>query len=73
MRGALEIYAARLAATRMSDEALERLGDHVAGMRASLDDLPAFVEADLQFHLELAPRASKTMCCSTSSRPSGRC
>ena len=54
VRGALEIYAARLAATRMSDESLERLGGHVAGMRASLDKLPAFVEADLQFHLELA-------------------
>ena len=54
VRGALEIYAARLAATRISDEALESLGRHVDEMRSHLDNLKAFVEADLQFHLELA-------------------
>ena len=61
VRGALEIYAARLAATRMTDEALARLGEHVERMRASLDDLPAFVEADLQFHLELANSIDNTV------------
>lgn len=61
VRGALEIYAARLAASRISDEALERLGNHVDEMRASLDDLKAFVEADLQFHLELAQSIDNTV------------
>jgi len=54
VRGALEIYAARLAANRMPAEALDRLGTRVEEMRASVGDLDAFVEADLQFHLELA-------------------
>ena len=54
VRGALEIYAARLAATRMTDEQLDRLGEHVQNMRDSIGDLRKFVEADLQFHLELA-------------------
>jgi len=54
VRGALEIYAARLAATRMTDDELDRLGQRVDDMRASIGDLKRFVEADLQFHLELA-------------------
>ena len=54
VRGALEIYAARLAATRMTDDELDRLGQRVDDMRAAISDLKRFVEADLQFHLELA-------------------
>jgi GntR family transcriptional repressor for pyruvate dehydrogenase complex len=54
VRGALEIYAARLAAERMSPDAAARLDAHLDDMVAHLDDLPAFVDADLQFHLELA-------------------
>jgi GntR family transcriptional repressor for pyruvate dehydrogenase complex len=54
VRGALEIYAARLAAERMNAESLARLTTQLDRMRASADDLGAFVEADLQFHLELA-------------------
>lgn len=61
VRGALEIYAARLAATRISDEALERLGQHVDDMRANATDLKAFVEADLQFHAELARSIDNTV------------
>ncbi|MGX5682707.1 FadR/GntR family transcriptional regulator [Schumannella luteola] len=61
VRGALEIYAARLAATRMSDEGLNSLGDRVTEMRASLDNLDRFVEADLQFHLELARSTDNTV------------
>lgn len=53
VRSALEIYAARMAATRMDEAAVARLGEHLDAMRAARD-LPAFVEADLQFHLELA-------------------
>ncbi|PZQ90704.1 MAG: GntR family transcriptional regulator [Leifsonia xyli] len=54
VRGALEIYAARLAAERMTPDAAARLDAHLAEMAARIDELPAFVEADLQFHLELA-------------------
>ena len=61
VRGALEIYAARLAASRISDEALERLGAHLAGMRDNIDNLSAFVEADLQFHSELARSINNTV------------
>jgi GntR family transcriptional repressor for pyruvate dehydrogenase complex len=61
VRGALEIYAARLAATRMTDEALDALGARVDEMRATLDDLAAFVEADLQFHLQLALSTDNTV------------
>ncbi|RQP12230.1 MAG: FadR family transcriptional regulator [Microbacteriaceae bacterium] len=54
VRGALEIYAARLAAERMTADAAARLDAHLADMAAHIDGLPAFVEADLQFHLERA-------------------
>ncbi|WP_420110668.1 FadR/GntR family transcriptional regulator [Pseudactinotalea sp.] len=54
VRSALEIYAARVAATRMDEAAVARLGEHLEAMRAAQRDLPAFVESDLQFHLELA-------------------
>jgi len=61
VRGALEIYAARLAAARITPEALDRLGMHVQEMRDSLTNLKAFVEADLQFHLELAQAINNTV------------
>ena len=61
VRGALEIYAARLAATRMTDEGIASLGARVDEMRANLDNLPAFVDADLQFHLELARSTDNTV------------
>jgi GntR family transcriptional repressor for pyruvate dehydrogenase complex len=59
VRGALEIYAARLAAEHMTEEQLARLSGAIDRMRASLDrphpqQLSEFVEADLQFHQELA-------------------
>lgn len=61
VRGALEIYAARLAATRISDAALARLGEHLEDMRTAVGNLKAFVEADLQFHLELASSIDNTV------------
>jgi GntR family transcriptional repressor for pyruvate dehydrogenase complex len=61
VRGALEIYAARLAASRISGEALERLKGHLDDMRAHLSNLNAFVEADLQFHSELARSIDNTV------------
>jgi GntR family transcriptional repressor for pyruvate dehydrogenase complex len=61
VRGALEIYAARLATERMTDDSLARLHGHLEVMRASVKDLPVFVEADLQFHLELADSTGNTV------------
>jgi Transcriptional regulators len=61
VRGALEIYSARLAAERMPDAAVARLGEHVDRMRASTDDPPAFVEADLAFHHDLAASVDNTV------------
>lgn len=54
VRAGLEIFAARLAATRLDDGALARMDEAVRRMRASVDQLDAFVEADLAFHYELA-------------------
>ncbi len=54
VRSGLEIFAARLAAKRLDDDQLAALGRHLDGMRAGIDDLSAFVEADLAFHHLLA-------------------
>jgi GntR family transcriptional repressor for pyruvate dehydrogenase complex len=61
VRGALEIYAARLAASRISDEALGHLSEHLEAMRAHVNDLSAFVDADLRFHSELARSIDNTV------------
>lgn len=61
VRGALEIYSARLAAERMPVDAVARLGAHLERMRASVDDPPAFVEADLAFHHDLAASVDNTV------------
>ncbi|NHI15727.1 FadR/GntR family transcriptional regulator [Microbacterium excoecariae] len=57
LRSGLEIYVARLAATRASDEARAVLGAHLAGMRDADGDLAAFARADFDFHLALADAA----------------
>lgn len=54
LRSGLEIQAATLAASRIDDEGLERLRAHVATMADALDDVEAFVEADVRFHLQIA-------------------
>ncbi|MFC7619486.1 FadR/GntR family transcriptional regulator [Microlunatus sp. GCM10028923] len=54
VRSGLEIFAARLAAERLDDDQLNRLGEHLERMRAGVGDLAAFVEADLAFHHLLA-------------------
>jgi GntR family transcriptional repressor for pyruvate dehydrogenase complex len=61
VRGALETYAARLAAERMPDDELARLAGAVDGMRAAGDDLAAFVRADLAFHQHLAASTGNTV------------
>ncbi|MGO1850572.1 MAG: FadR/GntR family transcriptional regulator [Microbacterium sp.] len=54
LRAGLEIYVARLAATRASDAARASLRAHVQEMRGAGTDLAAFARADLSFHLDLA-------------------
>ncbi len=52
LRRMLETGACELAATRISDDDLERMADQVNRMRAAHEaaDVPAFVESDLAFH-----------------------
>ena len=54
VRGALEVYAARLAAERMTDQQIAALGAVLARARGADRDLAAIVRADLAFHQELA-------------------
>ncbi|MDQ0577692.1 FadR/GntR family transcriptional regulator [Agromyces albus] len=62
LRSGLEIYVARLAADRLTDEQLTALARHLDRMRASVDDdLKSFVKADLAFHHELATSADNSV------------
>lgn len=61
LRSGLEIYAARLAAERLTEEQLANLGEHLESMRASLDELTSFVNGDLAFHQELAAAADNSL------------
>jgi GntR family transcriptional regulator, transcriptional repressor for pyruvate dehydrogenase complex len=61
VRGALEIYAARLAAERMPDDVIAQLGAALDRMRAAGSDLAAFVRADLAFHQQLAASTGNTV------------
>jgi GntR family transcriptional repressor for pyruvate dehydrogenase complex len=54
VRGQLEIFAARLAATTITDRQLRQLGQHIEAMRENLDSRARFIEADLKFHLQIA-------------------
>ena len=54
LRSGLEVQAAQLAADRITDDALARMRENLETMAASLEDLPAFVEADAAFHREIA-------------------
>jgi GntR family transcriptional repressor for pyruvate dehydrogenase complex len=57
VRRVLECEASRLCAAKIDDAALGRLEGYLAGMKDNLDNLEAFVEADLHFHLEIAAAA----------------
>jgi DNA-binding FadR family transcriptional regulator len=50
VRLAIEPLAARLAATRATDEQVAAIAEAYAAMEAGVDDQPAYLEADLQFH-----------------------
>jgi len=57
VRGQLEIFAARLATTTISDAQLRQLGNHLQSMRDNMDSRTKFIEADLKFHLQIAQAA----------------
>jgi len=57
LREGLEIYVARLAATRADEAILARLERDVARMRETVTELGAFAKADLDFHHALAEAA----------------
>lgn len=57
LRSGLEIYVARLAASRASRADLELIGARLEQMRTSIDDLPALVRADADFHTALGEAA----------------
>ena len=50
IRLAIEPLAARLAATRATPEQVAGIAEAYAGMEAGVDNQPAYLEADLQFH-----------------------
>lgn len=57
VRSGLEIYVARLAASRSDDDAIAGLADSLERMRSAGDDLAAFARADGDFHGALAAAA----------------
>jgi GntR family transcriptional repressor for pyruvate dehydrogenase complex len=57
IRRVLECEASRLCASKIDEAGLERLQGYLQGMRDNLDNLEAFVDADLHFHLEIATAA----------------
>lgn len=61
VRRILECEAARLCASNIDDAGVERLEGYLRGMKENLDDLQAFVDADLHFHLEIATTAGNTV------------
>ena len=53
VRVAIEPLAARLAATRATDDQLAGIAEAFAAMEAGVDDQAAYLEADLQFHTRI--------------------
>ncbi len=54
----IEVLMAGLAATRRDEITVQRLGELVATMEASVENPEALVEADVAFHMELARAAN---------------
>lgn len=61
VRLALEPMTSRLAATRMSADALDRLSDTIDVMRRHLDDKEVFLEANKRFHDIVAWSSGNTL------------
>lgn len=57
LRSGLEIYVARLAASRATASDLAAIAASVEGMRSAIGDLRSFAKVDLQFHHNLAEAA----------------
>lgn len=60
LRSGLEIFVARMAASRAEPDAIDRLAAHVQHMRDTVDDLAEFARADRAFHRELARTAGNS-------------
>jgi len=61
LRSGLEIQAAELAAQRITDDAVESLGRHVAAMNTNITNFQAFKDADAHFHREIALASGNTV------------
>ncbi len=61
VRHGLEVQAARLAATAITDQGLADLAKHLATMKASKTRYEAFVAADMRFHQDLAAAADNEL------------
>jgi DNA-binding FadR family transcriptional regulator len=61
VREYLEVFTAKLAAARATDDDITGLGTYVSAMRAAGDDVDAFVTADLAFHFDMARIAGNTV------------
>jgi GntR family transcriptional regulator, transcriptional repressor for pyruvate dehydrogenase complex len=61
LRRGLEIQAAELAAKRAGPEHIAALAAQLAQMRANVDDLGRFVQADRDFHLEIGAAAGNVV------------
>ncbi|PJJ64998.1 FadR/GntR family transcriptional regulator [Compostimonas suwonensis] len=61
IRQHLEILSASLAAQRATDDDLAAIGQRLEQMEAAADDMAAFVEADVAFHLEVARTARNSV------------
>jgi len=61
VRGGLEVQAAAYAAERATDVDVEKLRGYIETMAASLEDLDAFLQADIRFHLQIALSADNVV------------
>lgn len=61
VRHGLEVQAARLAATAISDAQLDALAAHLEVMRANRSSFETFAAADMRFHQELAESAANPL------------
>ncbi|WP_274627016.1 FadR/GntR family transcriptional regulator [Arvimicrobium flavum] len=57
VRRTIEMRTAALASLRRSEDESARILAHTEGMRANFENLPALMEHDLAFHLEIAKAA----------------
>ena len=63
VREMLECRSARLAAERAEGKKIKKIENTLKGMRASADDYPSFLEADMQFHRALAEASENQILC----------